>query len=232
LEPRVTIIPRVVTQTKSEAVIDTLARFVSESNLEVDDRLPAERELASALGVSRPVLREALKQLEALGVVEPRPGSGTYLRSPLSPNDLHLVMRVELERESLIKLLDLRRALESDAAALAARRASDEGIRELEHLVDVLEEEFHTKGDNPEADKAFHVALYRLADNRLFWDLVKTVWDQIETFWQYPLGKKDFAKRTLPLHRATFERIRDRDPEGAREVVLQMFAIIEEDLRG
>jgi GntR family transcriptional repressor for pyruvate dehydrogenase complex len=228
----VTVIPRIVTQTKSEAVVESLTRFVSESNLQVNDRLPAERDLAQALGVSRPVLREALKHLEALGVVEPKPGSGTFLRSPLSPNDLRFVMRIELERESLIKLLELRRALESEAAALAAQRADEDGIRELERLVDTLEEEFRTKGDNPEADKAFHVALYRLADNRLIWDLVETVWDQIETFWNYPLGKQDFAKRTLPLHRVTFERIRDGDAPGARESILRMFAIVEEDLRG
>lgn len=227
-----TIIARVVTQTKSEAVIDSLARFVSESKLQINERLPAERDLASALGVSRPVLREALKHLEALGVIEPKPGSGTYLRSPLAPNDHHVVMRVEPERESLIKLLELRRALESEAAALAASRADDEGVRELERLVDELEEEFATKGDNPDSDKAFHVALYRLADNRLLWDVVKTVWDQIETFWKYPLGKQDFAKRTLPLHRTTFDRIRDRDPEGAREAIRRMFEIVEEDLRG
>lgn len=226
-----TTIPRVVTQTKSEAVIEILAQFVSDSNLQVDDRLPAERDLAASLGVSRPVLREALKQLEALGVVEPKPGSGTYLRSPLTPNDLHLVMRVEMERESLMKLLELRRALESEAAALAARRATSEGISELEALVDALEHEFHIKGDNPQSDKAFHVALFRLSDNRLLWDVMKSVWDQIEKFWDYPLGKQDFAKRTLPLHRTTFERIRDRDPNGARDAVHAMFAIVEEDLR-
>ncbi|HEX7003736.1 MAG TPA: FadR/GntR family transcriptional regulator [Trueperaceae bacterium] len=226
-----TAIPRVVTQTKTEAVIESLAHYVSASDLQVDDRLPSERDLALALGVSRPVLREALKHLEALGVVEPRPGSGTYLRSPLSPNDLHLVMRLELERESLMKVLELRRAIESEAAAMAAVHASDEGIRELERLVDVLEEDFATKGDNPEADRAFHIALYRLSDNRLFGEVMKSVWDQIEKFWKYPLGKQDFAKRTLPLHRKTFERIRDRDPEGARAAIHEMFAIVEEDLR-
>lgn len=225
-------IARVVTQTKSEAVVESLARYVSESNLGVDDRLPAERELAAALGVSRPVLREALKHLEALGAVEARPGSGTYLRSRLSPNDSLVIVRIDLERESLLKLLELRRALEAEAAALAAARAGDEEIAELQALVDRLESDFETQGDNPESDKAFHMALIRSGGNRLFWDVLQPVWARIETFWQYPLGKLDFAKRTLPLHRKLFERIRDRDPAGARAVVLEVFAIVEEDLRG
>ena len=224
-------IARITTQTKSEAVIESLARYISESALQVDERLPAERELASALGVSRSVLREALRHLEALGVIEPKPGSGTFLRTPLSPTDQHLVMRVDLERESLLKLLELRRALESEAAALAAVRADTTGIRELERLVDVLEREFEATGDNREADKAFHMALYELADNHLLWDVVRAVWNQIEAFWNYPLGKKHFAERTMPLHRATFEQIRDGDAAGARAVILDMFRMVEEDLR-
>lgn len=224
-------ITKVTTQTKSEAVIESLARYISDARLQVDDRLPAERELAAALGVSRPVLREAFRHLEALGVIEPRPGSGTFLRSPLSPTDQHLVMRVDLERESLLELLELRRAIECEAAALAAVRATSEGLAKLERLVEALEEDFRTKGDNPEADKAFHVALYELAGNPLLWDVVRPVWDQIEAFWNYPLGKKDFAKRTLPLHRSVFERIRARDADGARAVILEMFRMVEEDLR-
>ncbi|HZW99267.1 MAG TPA: FadR/GntR family transcriptional regulator [Trueperaceae bacterium] len=224
-------IAKVVTQTKTEAVVESLARFVTEAKLQVSDRLPAERDLAIALGVSRPVLREALKRLEALGVIEPRPGSGTFLRTTLSPNHTHLVVQVDLERESLIQLLELRRALESEAAAMAAARAPDEAIANLGGLVDQLEDEFRRTGDNPESDKAFHMALYVLAENRLFWDVITPVWEQLETFWQYPLGKRDFAKRTLPLHRELYERIRARDPEGARKVVHRMFEIVEEDLR-
>ena len=224
-------IARVTTQTKSEAVIESLARFITEANLQVDQRLPAERELAAALGVSRPVLREAFRHLEALGVIEPKPGSGTFLRSPLSPTDQHLIMRVDLERESLLKLLELRRALESEAAALAAKRADRAGVRDLARLVDALEADFHTTGDNRDADKAFHVALYELADNHLLWDVVRAVWDQIEAFWNYPLGKKHFAERTLPLHRLTFERIREGDADGARAAILDMFRLVEEELR-
>lgn len=226
-----TTIAKVVTRTKTEAAVESLAQFVVDANLEVDDRLPAERELALALGVSRPVLREALKHLEALGVIEPRPGSGTYLRSQLSPSYKHVVMRVDLERESLIEMLELRRALESEAAAIAAVRASDEAVAELGALVDRLEDDFRRTGDNPESDKAFHMALYRLAGNRLFWDVIAPVWQELETFWQYPLGKTDFAKRTLPLHRELYERISARDPEGARKLVHRMLEIVEEDLR-
>ncbi len=224
-------ISRVVTQSRSEAVIDRLARYIAEAGLKVNDRLPAERELATSLGVSRPILREALRHLAALGVLEAKTGSGTYLRSLLAPTDRHLIVRIEMERQSLMQLLELRRALETEVVALVAARASEAEIEELEGLVDKLERDFFEHGDNPEADKAFHLALYRCAGNPLFLRLIEPLWEALEQFWQYPLGKKDFAKRTRLMHRAIYERIRARDPEGARTAMREMLAVVEEDLR-
>lgn len=224
-------VPRVVTQSRSEAVVTSLAAFISSAGLKVNDRLPAERDLAANLGVSRPILREALRYLAALGVVEAKTGSGTYLRGPLAPNDRHVVMRIEMERESLVQLLELRRALETEAVALAAIRISATDLKDLEDLVNTLEREFTEEGDNTESDKAFHLALYRYTGNPVFLQLLEPVWEGIEQFWNYPLGKQDFAKRTLPLHRAIYECIRERDAEGARATVRQMLDIVEEDLR-
>lgn len=221
---------RIVAQSRTEAVITTLASYIAKEGLRVNDRLPAERSLAECLGVSRPILREALRHLAALGVVEARTGSGTFLRGPLSPSDRHVVMRVEMERKSLLQLLELRRALETEAVALAATRMSETDLQELEGLVDTLEREFAEKEENTEADKAFHLAIYRFAANPLFLQLLEQVWEGIEQFWKYPLGKRDFAQRTLPLHRKIYERLRDRDPEGARAAVRQMLDIVEEDL--
>ena len=139
-------------------------------------------------------------------------------------------MRIEMERESLLQLLELRRALETEAVILAARRMSESDLQDLERLVGVLEREFAEKGDNTEADKAFHLALFRYTGNPLFLQLLEQVWEGIGQFWKYPLGKQDFAQRTLPLHRKIYERLCERDPEGARSAVKQMLDIVEEDL--
>lgn len=225
-----TSLPRLVTQSRTEAVVSALAQYISKEELKVDDRLPAERTLAEHLGVSRPILREALRHLAALGVIEAKTGSGTYLRSLLTPNDRHVVMRFEMERKSLLQLLELRRALETEAVALAAVRMSAAELRELERLVNALEREFATKGENTEADKAFHLALYRYTGNPLFLQLLEQAWEGIEQFWKYPLGKQDFAQRSLPLHRKIYQRLSARDPEGARAAVREMLDIVEEDL--
>lgn len=224
-------VQRVMTQSRTEAVVQNLAAYISVAGVKVGDRLPAERDLAQSLGVSRPILREALRYLAALGVIEAKTGSGTYLQKEVSPHDQHIVMSLEAERKSLMQVLELRRALEVEAAALVATRATGADITRLERLVDALEEEYHARGNNPESDKAFHLALYEISGNPLFLQLMNSLWDIMERFWKQPLGKEDFARRTLPMHRVILERIRDRDAEGARVAVRQLLEIVEEDLR-
>lgn len=221
----------VVPQTRSDAAVHSLVRFIEDAGLRVGERLPSERDLAAQLGVSRAVLREALRHLAVLGVVESRMGSGSYLRQPITAANQHLVVNFEAERESLIQLLELRRALETEAAALVALRADATAIAALEARVEALEDEHRRLGDNPVADKAFHRELYRQAGNPLFEQLFDSLSELLERLWRKPLGKRDFAARTLPLHRVVVERIRARDPEGARHAVRELLAIVEEDLR-
>ena len=180
--------------------------------------------------MSRPILREGLRHLAALRVIESRTGSGTYLLKVLSPSDRHIVLRLASERQGLLQVLQLRRALESEAAALVALHGSETDIEELSDLVERLESDFFELGDNPEADKAFHLALYRLSGNPLMRQLMEPIWETFERFWQHPLGKETFARRSFPLHRRIFEAIRARDPQAARQLVVQMLDIVEEDL--
>ena len=170
----------VIAQSRAEAVVESLTNYIAEVELAVGERLPSERELASALAVSRPILREALKHLAALGIVEAKTGSGTYLRRVASPNNQHIVMQLESERESLIQLLQLRRALEGEAAALTAENATDVQIVELEKLVNQLELEHAQKGFAPEADKAFHLALYTFSGNPLFAQIILPFWEMMD----------------------------------------------------
>ncbi len=222
---------KVVTQSRAEVAISHLATYVVGAQLQVGDRLPSERDMAQLLGISRPILREALKQLEALKIIESRTGSGTYLCKLLSPGDHHMIMQFEAERESLLHLLEVRSALESEAAALAACRATDEEIHELGLLVDRLEQEHFSRGHAVETDKAFHLALYRLSRNPMFLDIVGPIWEALEKLWDRPLGPGYVGDETLPLHRQTYECIRSRDAPGARQSIRRMLSLVARDLR-
>ncbi|MEK0084917.1 FadR/GntR family transcriptional regulator [Benzoatithermus flavus] len=212
-------------------MLEELAAFVAAAGLEPGSRLPAERELALRLKVGRSTIREALKRWQALGVVEMRKGSGTYLKAPLGDDAVHLSITVRLKQDSLLRALEVRRALEAEAAAIAARRATPD---DLAHIRDCLErmEAVHLRyGEAPAEDWEFHLSIYRATGNPLFLQLVSALHDALFSFFTNPLNQPGFASRSFPLHRELFEAIAARDPETARAKALAILAITEEDLR-
>src|SRR5262245_11978572 len=216
---------------RDTAILDAIAGFIRERGLQPGDRLPPERELCERLKVSRPTLREALKRWAALGILDMRVGSGTYLRVPVAPGAVHFALTVQLEHVHLQRTLELRRALEAEAAELAALRASDEAIAEIRRRLEHMENVHLRYGDAPEEDWEFHLSVYRAADNPLFAQIVGQLHTALHRFWEHPFGKSDFARRTFPMHRQLYEAIAARDPVTARRVTLDIIRIVEEDLR-
>jgi DNA-binding FadR family transcriptional regulator len=215
---------------RDTAILDAIAAFIRECGLQPGDRLPPERELCERLKVSRPTLREALKRWAALGILDMRVGSGTYLRVPVAPGAVHFAVTVQLEHVHLQRTLELRRALEAEAAELAALRASDEAIAEIRRRLEHMEHVHLREGDAPEEDWEFHLSVYRAAGNPLFTQIVGQLHAALHRFWEHPFGKSDFARRTFPMHRQLYEAIAARDPAAARRVTLDIIRIVEEDL--
>jgi GntR family transcriptional regulator, transcriptional repressor for pyruvate dehydrogenase complex len=216
---------------RDTAILDAIAVFILDRGLKPGDRLPPERELCERLKVSRPTLREALKRWAALGIVDMRVGSGTYLRVPVAPGAVHFSVTVQIEHLHLQRTLELRRALEAEAAELAALRASDESIAEIRRRLEHMEYVHLRYGDAPEEDWEFHLAVYRAAGNPLFAQIVGQLHTALHRFWEHPFGKSDFARRTFPMHRQLYAAIAARDPAAARRVTLDIIRIVEEDLK-
>src|SRR5215470_17943475 len=216
---------------RDTAILDAIAGFIVERGLKPGDRLPAERELCERLKVSRPTVREALKRWAALGILEMRVGSGTYLRVPVAPGAVHFALTVQLEHVHLQRTLELRRALEAEAAELAAVRATDESIAEILRRLEHMEHVHLRHGDAPEEDWEFHLSVYRAAGNPLFAQIVGQLHAALHRFWEQAFGKCDFARRTFPMHRQLYEASASCDPATARRVTLDIIRIVEEDLR-
>ena len=228
--PTATLRP-VRTQTRDSAVLESLADFIAASGFAVGTRLPAERELADRLQVSRSTIREALKRWEALGVVEMRKGSGTYLRAPVDRDAIHLPLTIQRQRDSLLRTLDIRRALEAEAAAIVASKASDAAIAEIEAKLDHMEAIHRKYGDAPQEDWEFHLSIYDATGNPLFGQIVATMYEAFHDFFSHPFGQQDFARRSFHLHRELFEAIKARDPDTARRKTLAILEIVEQDVR-
>ncbi|MEI9427542.1 FadR/GntR family transcriptional regulator [Mesorhizobium sp. Cs1299R1N3] len=227
-------LPPIQTTARDDAVLKALVGFVRAEALQPGGRLPTERILAERLKVSRNTVREALTRWEGLGLVERRQGSGTYLKAAVSPDMLHLPLTLAGGNDftSLMQTLEIRRALEAEAAALCAERASPADIAEIERKLDIMEQAFRTlDGMSSEEDWEFHQAIYRVSGNPLFEQIIAAMHELFHRFWEHPLGVRDFGHASFPYHRTIYECIAARDPRGARDEALKLIATVEDDLK-
>ena len=210
----------------------SLSDFVGRAAFRPGDRLPSERELCVALGVGRSTVREALKRWEALGIVERRQGSGIYLRAEVGPNIVHvpLVLARPSKVRNLLHILQVRRALEGEAAAVCATTASDEQIDVVGEALDRIEAD-HAAGDGSVADWNFHQTIYLSTGNPFFPQIIQSMRDLLHQLWENALELPDFAAASFPFHRTLFEAIRCRDPEAARAEAWKLIDSVEREIR-
>jgi DNA-binding FadR family transcriptional regulator len=119
---------------RARQVTSALAHYVADASLKTGDRLPAERELMAALAVGRSTIREAIRHFQALGVIETRKGSGTYLLRPISPDTVHMPLSLDTTqlRDVLLQTLQVRRGIECEAGMVAARMRTKDDLAIIE----------------------------------------------------------------------------------------------------
>lgn len=218
-----------------ERVVRELRRLIEEGVLKPGDQLPSERELSEELQVSRGTIREAVQFLQALGLVESRHGTGTFVRSPAAdPRGLREEWREWTVRhaERIHDLLEIRKGLESFAAELAAQRAGEEDLAAMEDAV----EQMQPAVDSPDvtaliqADLAFHHALCAAAGNGALSEFADAIGGQLVrergTTWNLP-GRPQRSQRE---HRAICDAIRSGEAGRARRAVLEHLNSVEADL--
>ena len=179
-------------------------------------RLPPERQLAASLEVGRSAVREALAALEILGIVDVRPGSGTYLRgtvSELLPQSLS--WGVLLGERNTTELLELRSGLEIYVARLAADRLSDAQLAALQGHVDAMRASSHDLKSFVKADLAFHHDLASAAENRLLLDLLQVVRSLLRVWVDRAVQDEGHARTALDEHEAVFRALAAHDGDAA-----------------
>lgn len=218
---------------RARQVTSALAHYVADASLKTGDRLPAERELMAALAVGRSTIREAIRHFQALGVIETRKGSGTYLLRAISPDTIHMPLSLDTTqlRDVLLQTLEVRRGIECEAGMVAARMRTADDLVVIETRLAQMETVHLEKGSSGPEDLAFHLAVYDATHNPLFRQILEQMRESFEHFWASPFDRKDFAKRSFPFHRTLFDAIVARDPEGARRETLKILAVVEEDIK-
>lgn len=211
-------------------VLDALTRYVAQSGTQIGERLPPERVLAEKLGVSRNTVREALKRWEALGIIVRRKGSGTFLHAEVTSDDSFLSLRFKNDSSNMLHALEVRRIIESESCALAAVRASDDDLRDIEIRLEEMERVHLAVGSAGAEDWAFHASIYHAAHNPLLLRIVVGLYDTLHAFFESPPEQALFSD-SFSLHRTLYEAIADRNAEEARRISHLILDITERDMK-
>lgn len=207
----------------SDDAVEAVKKMILDGELHPGDRLPVEKDLAAALGVSRGTLREAVRALTLIGVLDTRQGDGTYVTS-LEPHVLmaSLTFAADLHQEGgALLVLETRRVLESHATGQAAHRLDADELAYLDRLLDEAEALLRTDPLDHEAlldnDRQFHRTIVGAAGNAVLASLVESLSGQTmrARLWR-ELADEGAARRTVDEHRAIAEALVARDPDRAR----------------
>ena len=189
--------------------------------------LPPEPLLCELLGVSRTVVRESIKSLIAKGLVTSGPKVGTRVQPEDRWNwfDADVIAwqsRVGLPDRFLEDLHDLRRAVEPAAVRLAALRATNEDIAELEVAYEGMEQAVGKGGDYITPDLRFHQGLIRSSHNRLLAQMSRALGALLRTSFEISTRRSEGPAGALPLHRAVLDGVIARNPERAEQAIREL----------
>lgn len=216
-----------------DEVVSELQQLIEADNLQAGDRLPTEAKLAAQLQVSRNVLREAIRQLAATGLISVRRGNGMFVAKPEKLVSCAQLIRnaFAISPRDLEQFTDFRTAIETHVAAQAARCATPEQIADLEDLCDRMDRMDESYEGAIESDFAFHRMLIEITGN----PITLTVMTVMQEFFLATMAKTTPKPRdrqvSQQLHRAILEAVRKGDVGESRRAMQQHMSVTYERMQ-
>jgi GntR family transcriptional repressor for pyruvate dehydrogenase complex len=207
--------------TLGEQVAEQLARQISEGRWRSGDKLPSESELCATLGIGRSTLREALKSLAFVGLVQMRPGDGTYV---LGGTQLlvdriraHGVLKTEKELQDVS---EARLILETELAALAAERLEPTDLEKLEEILQQMKRSLGGEGrDYAALDVEFHLSVAKCSKNQMLHELLMPIRGILQEFIAKSQELPGIKGEAHEHHAKILAALRQRNPEKARRAM-------------
>lgn len=205
-----------------EEIVEQIRQLIRDGELNPGDRLLSERELCERLQVSRASVREALSALEIMGLIEVRPGEGTFIRQTSVDSIIGpMALILSMEKDTIMELLEVRKVLEVEAAGLAADRATQEELDEMGEALEEMIQDLAEGRLGEAADHKLHYAIYKATRNSVLLRLMNTISDSMEqnirTNRQRLYAIPGNPERLLKEHTAITRAISARDARDARE---------------
>ncbi len=214
---------RIQPEKVSISVVRQIELLLLRGVLRPGERLPAERDLAEKLGVSRPSLREAIAELQARGLLTTKAGAGVFVAEFLDSAFSDSLVRLFAEHdEALFDYISFRRDLEGMSAERAARYGSDMDLKVIDTIYQRMEHAHHKRDPSEEArlDAEFHLSIVEASHNIIMLHMLRAMFNLLHqgVFYnrQMIFRQRGTCDELLAQHRAINEAIQARDPDGAR----------------
>ena len=203
----------------SDQVADVMAAKIRAGRLAAGDKLPTEAAMVDQFSVSRTVVREALSRLKSLGLVESRQGSGVFVKK-VSFSPLNFDTKSVASRQAVIQMVEVRRALEAEVAALAAQRRTKTDIKRIHQSITQLDKAVAAGGDGVLEDVQYHLAIAEAARNPFLMGTLQYLGQFLQGATRVTRANEarrdDFARQVRDEHAVIYLAIEASDAEAAR----------------
>ncbi|WP_077602950.1 FadR/GntR family transcriptional regulator [Oceanobacillus sojae] len=212
-----------------EQVASQIEQLIGSGHWQIGDRIPPEMELMEKFDVSRNTLREAIRALVHAGLLETKQGSGTIVRSA---NALGAAIKRHVKKSAMLETLDVRLALEKQAAQLAAEHRSETDLAKLEAYIQLSRQAVEKKDYEQfiELDIHFHQAVVSASHNQLLIDLYEPLAEIIYSFVQDLMAMNKPFKYEEELHIELFTAIRSQDKQAAATYVEDYMEVLRKEV--
>lgn len=199
------------------------------TKLQPGDKLPSERELAEMLGVSRSSIRDAIRSLELVGIVEPRQGAGTIVREISAEQLVNPLSNALVRQQQMVaELLDFRKMLEPPLAARATAHASAEEVAEMEEILARQEQKLAEGELAIGEDSEFHYAIALASGNSVVLKVIDILMDLLRATRERTLQVEGRPPKSLAGHRKILAAIKKHDAEAAKAAMRRHIEDVEE----
>ena len=219
-------------QNRHSLIQARLKDYIAQNRLKAGDKLLAEESLAKRLGVSRTAIREALRSLEALGIVEVQHGVGwVVLPFTFKPVLETLSYGLIFQSHNILQITEIRKALDAYFIAPAIQNATEEDVEALSAIVERMKERAELGLDIEKEDHSFHELLYRRSGNPLALELFEISWKARLAALDRDMVLRELPPGTAKEHGEILEAIKQRDVERARNLIIAHHWNIEQRFR-
>ncbi len=206
-------------------VADLIKSYIEENNLQTGDRLPTERTLAEMLDISRASVREGLRLLEGMGIIDVIVGRGIFIKNF---ERYAIFLNVTKERESALELLDIKKMIDQHAIITAIQKAGMEDIEKIEEKLIILEKHYHENQTWSDQDWEFHCEIYKCCKNEILYNLITSTIDlMVKQGWNNLVSdSRGSFEASLPLHRELYNSIKSRDKDLGLRTIDSIYEIL------